>query len=105
MPDTEIHIIDASGAGPLDWAMVAEEFHQARLKGIKAIELKIPDNQKYENIQEFINSYCATRNHGLSAEEISSPLNVAEMIMKNTRKIVEALRARPGAPSRGGDRG
>lgn len=105
MPDPEIHIIDASGAGPLDWPIVAEKYHHYQQQGIKGIELKIPNNQHMENIVEFIAKYCSCRCRGLSAEELSNQLKIGQMILKNARNLTKTLRARPGAPSRGGDQG
>ena len=105
MPDPEIHIIDASGAGPLDWPIVAEEFYQAQEKGIKEIKLDIPICQKKEDILNFIKIYCESRRIGITAEELSTPTMAVNKLIQSVNGISKILGARPGAPSRGGDRG
>lgn len=111
MSDPKIRIIDASGAGPLDWPIVAEEFHQAQQEGVPGILLKIPDNADRTPITNYINIYSVGRRMGLDAERVSAMIDAdtfsrrAKATMKFHRDFFEEFRARPGATSRGGDRG
>lgn len=101
MPDPEIHIIDASRAGPLDWPLVAEKFYQAQQRGVGAIQLDIPKEQKLEDIHHFIHTYCEARRIGMSAEELSNPIKALDQLLQTARGFAKVERARPGAPSRG----